>query len=131
MSEKKWVGMSGFFCIFCFYLPVFFSIQTIEMHILAVIMLHQHKFCVYKGKRKLKLPITCENFVLTQHLFRLSNVHCDHTWRKCCNIFSPPDLHLYCKYVRQQKMALIQVCTSEKYEISGFLCEIIINTCIL
>ena len=35
-----------------------------EMHILAVIMLHQHIFCVYKGKRKLKLSITCENFVL-------------------------------------------------------------------
>ena len=34
------------------------------MHILAVIMLHQHKFCVYKGKRKLKLLITCEDFVL-------------------------------------------------------------------
>ena len=25
-------------------------------------MLHQHKFYVYKGKRKLKLLITCENF---------------------------------------------------------------------
>ena len=36
----------------------FFSTQTAEMHILAVIMLHQHKFCVYKGKRKLKLLIT-------------------------------------------------------------------------
>ena len=29
-----------------------------------VIMLHQHKCCVYNGKRKLELPITCENFVL-------------------------------------------------------------------
>ena len=27
-------------------------------------MLHQHKLCVYKGNRKLKLLITCENFVL-------------------------------------------------------------------
>ena len=34
------------------------------MHILAVIMLRQHTFCVYKGKRKLQLLITCENFVL-------------------------------------------------------------------
>ena len=42
----------------------FFSTQTTEMHILAVIVLHQHKFCVYKGKRKLKLLITRENFVL-------------------------------------------------------------------
>ena len=42
----------------------FCSTQTTEMHILAVIMLHQHTFCVYKGKRKLKLLITCENFVL-------------------------------------------------------------------
>ena len=33
------------------------------MHILAVIILHQHKFYVYKGKRKLKLLSTCENFV--------------------------------------------------------------------
>ena len=33
-------------------------------HIFAVIMLHQHKFCVDKGNRKLKLLITCENFVL-------------------------------------------------------------------
>ena len=42
----------------------FFATQTTEMLILAVIMLHQHKYCVYKGKRKLKLVITCENFVL-------------------------------------------------------------------
>ena len=36
------------------------------MHILAVrmVMIHQHKFCVYKGKRKLTLPITFANFVL-------------------------------------------------------------------
>ena len=53
MSGKKWVGRSGFF------LSLLFS----EMHILAVIMVHQHKVCVYKGKRKLKLPIACENLV--------------------------------------------------------------------
>ena len=34
-----------------------------EIHILAVIMVHQHKVCVYKGKRRLKLLITCENLV--------------------------------------------------------------------
>ena len=34
------------------------------MQILAVIMFHQHKFFVHKGKRMLKLRITCENFVL-------------------------------------------------------------------
>ena len=34
------------------------------MLILAVKMLHQHKLCVYKGKRKLTLLITCQNFVL-------------------------------------------------------------------
>ena len=47
------------------------------MHILAVIMLHRHKFCVYKGKRKLKLPITCENivlFALYQFLFWFVNI---------------------------------------------------------
>ena len=47
------------------------------MHILAVIMLHQHKFCVYKGKRKPKLQITCENFVLFalyQFLFCFVNI---------------------------------------------------------
>ena len=52
MSGKKWVGRSGF----CF------STRTTGMHIF-VIMLHQHKFCVYKGKCLLKLLITCENFV--------------------------------------------------------------------
>ena len=31
--------------------------QTTDMHILAIIMLHQHKFCVYKGKRKLKFRL--------------------------------------------------------------------------
>ena len=41
-----------------------FSTQTTEMHKLAVIMLHQHKFCVYKRKIKIKLLITSENFVL-------------------------------------------------------------------
>ena len=51
MSGKKWVGRSGFF-----FQPI-----------LAVIILHEHKFCVYKGKRKLKLLITCENFVLFAH----------------------------------------------------------------
>ena len=34
-----------------------------EMHILSLIMLHQHKVYVYKGKRKLKLLIACENLV--------------------------------------------------------------------
>ena len=66
--KKKRVGRSGFF---------FFSTQTTEMYILAVIMLHQHKFCIYKEKRKLKLLITCENFVLLalyQFLF------CFHAW---------------------------------------------------
>ena len=30
----------------------FLSLLFSEMHILAVIMVHQHKVCVYKGKRK-------------------------------------------------------------------------------
>ena len=33
------------------------------MHISAVLVLQQRRFCVYKGKRELKLPITFENFV--------------------------------------------------------------------
>ena len=41
----------------------FVSLLFSEMHILDVIMVHQHKVCVYKGKRKLKLPITCEKLV--------------------------------------------------------------------
>ena len=41
------VGRSGF--SFC---PL---TQTTEMYILAVIMLHQHKFCVYKGKKEAKI----------------------------------------------------------------------------
>ena len=47
------------------------------MHILAVIMFYQHTFCVYKGKSKLKLPITCENvvlFALYQLLFCFVNI---------------------------------------------------------
>ena len=43
---------------------LFFLNPNWNAHIGAVIMLHQHKFCVYKGQRKLKLLITCENFVL-------------------------------------------------------------------
>ena len=48
------------------------------MHILAVIMLHQHELCVYNGKRKLKLPITCANFVLfalNQFLLSFVNIY--------------------------------------------------------
>ena len=80
------------------------------MHILAVIMLHQHKFCVYKGKRKLKLLITCENFVLFVLLtvfILLCNLLFKKMWKKslqswgfreghsgysthlCCCFFSP------------------------------------------
>ena len=39
-----------FFFGFCF---LFFLTQITEVHILAVIMLHQHQFCDYKGKRGL------------------------------------------------------------------------------
>ena len=71
MSGKKngSVGRDFFFFFFFFFfniiidLPfffffllrfIYFATQTTEMHILAVMMLHQHKFGVYKGKRKLK-----------------------------------------------------------------------------
>ena len=63
----------------------FLSTQTTEMHILTVIMLHQHKFCVYKGKRKLKLPVTCENFVLFalyEFLFCFVNIFLENMERK-------------------------------------------------
>ena len=52
MFGKKWVGRSRFF----------FNPNNWNAHIGAVIMLHQHEVCVYKGKRKLKLLIACENF---------------------------------------------------------------------
>ena len=55
------------------------------MHILAVIMLHQHKFCVHKRKRKLKLLITCENivlFVLWQLLFCFVNIFLENVGKK-------------------------------------------------
>ena len=43
---------------------VFYSTRT-KMHILPVMMLHQHRFCVYKRKkRKLKILTACETFVL-------------------------------------------------------------------
>ena len=51
------------------------------MHILAVIMLHQHKFCVYKGKRMLKLLITCEN--CTFCALTVSILFCKYCFRKC------------------------------------------------
>ena len=60
------------------------------MHILAVIMLHQHKFCVYKGKRKLELPITCENFVLFvlyQFLFCFVNNFLENVEKKFYTVF--------------------------------------------
>ena len=41
------------------------------MHMLAVIMLHQNTFCVYKGKRKLKLLV---HFALQQVLFCFANI---------------------------------------------------------
>ena len=80
MTNRHWVDLQVLYdsvldppkcCVYCnmsgknglvgreFLLLLLFS----EMHILAVIMLHQHKVCVYKGKRKLKLLIACENFV--------------------------------------------------------------------
>ena len=78
MSNRHWIDLQVLYdsvldpkkcCVYCnmsgknglvgrdFLLLLLFS----EMHILAVIMLHQHKVCVYKGKKKLKLLIACEN----------------------------------------------------------------------
>ena len=45
-------------------------------------MLHQHKLWVYKGKRKLKLLITCENFVLFCAL-TVFILLCKYFLRKC------------------------------------------------
>ena len=53
-----------------------FTTQTTEMHIFAVIMLHQHTFCVYKGKRNLKLLTTCEVFVGALTVFILLCKYC-------------------------------------------------------
>ena len=55
------------------------------MHILAVIILHLHKFCMYKGQRKLKLSITCETFVffaLYQFLFCFVNIVLENVEKK-------------------------------------------------
>ena len=76
LEKNGSVGWDFFFFFLLFFF-FFFTTQTTEMHILAVIMLHQHKFCVYKGKRKLKLLITCEIFVLLaleQFLFCFVNI---------------------------------------------------------
>ena len=80
MTNRHWIDLQVLYdsvldpqkcCVYCnmsgknglvgreFLLLLLFS----EVHILAVIILHQHKVCVYKGKRKLKLLIACENFV--------------------------------------------------------------------
>ena len=53
-----------------------------EMHILSVIMLHQHKVCVYTGKRKLKLLIACENMVYFC-AFTVFILLCKYCFRKC------------------------------------------------
>ena len=71
MSEKKNGSVGRIFLIYIF------STQTTEMHILvAVFMLHQHKFCDYKGKRKLKVTITCENFALNAILISVFMLLC-------------------------------------------------------
>ena len=69
--EKKWVGRSGIFLsVFTFFF--LFTTQTTEMHTLAAPMFHQHKCCVYKGKKKkkkkLKLLITCTFCALTDFI---------------------------------------------------------------
>ena len=48
-------------------------------------MLHLHKFCMYKGQRKLKLPITCETFVFFafyQFLFCFVNIVLENVEKK-------------------------------------------------
>ena len=53
---QKYVSRSEFY--------FFYSTRT-KMHILAVMMLHQHRFCVYKTKtRKLNILTACETSVL-------------------------------------------------------------------
>ena len=58
------------------------------MHILAVIMLHQHKFCVYKGKRKLKLLITCKNFEFFWGALSVFILLHKYVFRKCGKKFT-------------------------------------------
>ena len=76
MSGKNWVGRSGFFFFF------FFQPKQ-QIHILAVIMLRQHTFCVFKGKRKLKLLITFENFVVFFSVLTVFILLCKYLFRKC------------------------------------------------
>ena len=51
LEKNGSVGQHFFF----FFIFFFFATQTNEMHILAVIMLHQHKFGVYKEKKNAKI----------------------------------------------------------------------------
>ena len=46
------------------YLFIYLFFFFFFLHILAVILLHQHKFCIYKGIGKLQKPVTCETFAL-------------------------------------------------------------------
>ena len=69
---KKWVGRLGFF-----------STQTTDMHILAIIMLHQHKFCVYKGKRKLKFQLLVNTLYYTFCALFVFILLCKYIFRKC------------------------------------------------
>ena len=56
---EKWFDCSGFCFIFLF---LFFIFAT-QMHILAVIITHRHKLCIYTGERKLKSLIAFANFL--------------------------------------------------------------------
>ena len=49
------IFLYSFFC---------FILKNIQLHKFVFIMFQQHIFGVYKGIRKLKLLITCENFLL-------------------------------------------------------------------
>ena len=76
MSAKKWVSRSVFY----------FLIFQLRCTCLAVIILHQHRFCTYKGNRKLKLLIASANsvFFMSDHqvLFCFVNV-----FGKCGKLF--------------------------------------------
>ena len=69
MSRTKWVCRSGFYFIFF----NFSFFPQLKCTFLAVInMPHTHRFCIYQGKRKLKLLIIVSaNFVLlmSKHRF--------------------------------------------------------------
>ena len=78
MSGKQWVGRSGFLKK---------KNSHLRCTVLAVNMLHQHRFCIKNGKRKLKLLISSANFVFFYFYIRQITNFCKYVLKIADNFF--------------------------------------------